>query len=420
MAFGQDFLKGVTQGIDFKSFGKQLVGGFIGNSVLRDYQHASRTFTTNAYELKPRYKFLFHVSFTLNVTEIPFLNSVFSPEDRTMLSLTVKTIDLPKFSIDVETLNQYNRKRIIQKKLNYEPINVTFHDTSNDLNRKLWYYYMSYYYKDPTQRYLDPNNNNGTNGESSLRQAGFGYNDRDIYDSQRIGNVNDWGYIGEAYNDGNTAGTTGKPPFFRDIRIYGMDQRKFAEYVLINPLITSWGGDQYNYSEGSGTMQNSMTIAYETVKYYSGALGRSQSGGDPNVQGFATDAHYDKTVSPIARPGANATVFGQGGLLDAGAGILGDLQSGSVLGYIGAAQKAARLSKTFKGKNIGSIAASEAVALGTQTLKQGITPGGVRQVANRANGWLFPTPKTAPQTAPVTGRGVDNAGTKPPFKSWAQ
>jgi hypothetical protein len=163
-----------------------------------------------------------------------------------------------------------------------------------------------------------------------LRQAGFGYNDRDIYDEQRIGNVNDWGYIGEAYNDGMTAGTTGKPPFFRDIRIYGMDQRKFAEYVLINPLITSWGGDQYNYSEGAGTMQNSMTIAYETVKYYSGALGRAQSGGDPNVQGFATDAHYDKTVSPIARPGANATVFGQGGLLDAGAGILGDLQSGSV------------------------------------------------------------------------------------------
>jgi hypothetical protein len=411
MAFGQDFLKGVTQGIDFKSFGKQLAGGFIGNNVLRDYQHASRTFTTNAYELKPRYKFLFHVSFTLNIVEIPFLNSVFSSDDIMNLSLTVKTIDLPKFQIDTETLNQYNRKRIIQKKINYDPINVTFHDTSNDLNRKLWYYYMSYYYKDPTQKYLEPNNTNGTNGVSSLRQAGFGYNARDIYANERVGNVNDWGFIGEAFNDGSTAGTTGKPPFFRDIRIYGMDQRKFAEYVLINPLITSWGGDQYDYTQGAGIMQNNMTIAYETVKFYSGALGRAQSGGDPNVQGFATDAHYDKTVSPIARPGANATVFGQGGLLDAGAGILGDLQSGSVLGYIGAAQKAARLSRTFKGKNLGSIAASEAVALGTETLKQGL-PGVTRQVANKANGWLFPTPKTAPQTVPPTGKGIDNAGGK--------
>jgi hypothetical protein len=402
------------------TFGQDFLKGFIGNNSLRDYTHASKTFTTNAYELKPRYKFLFHVSFTVNVAEIPFLNAVFSPDDLMNLSLTVKTIDLPKFQVDTETLNQYNRKRIIQKKINYDPISVTFHDTSNDLNRKLWYYYMSYYYKDPTQRYLDPNNNNGTNGTSSLRQAGFGYNDRDIYDRQRIGNVNDWGYIGEAYNDGNTAGTTGKPPFFRDIRIYGMDQHKFAEYVLINPLITSWGGDQYNYTEGTGIMQNNMTIAYETVKFYSGAVGRQQAGGDPNIQGFATDAHYDKTVSPITRPGANATVFGQGGLLETGAGIIGDLQSGNLLGYIGAAQKAARLNQTFKGKNISAIAKSESVSLGVKTIQQGITPGGVRQVTNRVSGWVFPTPTSQQQNSNTgngyykTGPGPSNSGYQPP------
>jgi len=390
--FGQDFLKGVTQGLDLKSFGKNVVEGFIGNDVLRDYTHASKTFTTNAYELKPRFKFLFHVSFTLNVTQIPFLTNAFSADDQMNLSLTVKTVDLPKFNIDTETLNQYNRKRIIQKKLNYEPVNITFHDTSNDLVRKMWYYYMSYYYKDPSNRYLDPNNNNGTNGQSSLRTAGFGYNDRDIYDDKRIGEVNDWGYIGEAYNDGNMTGTTGKPAFFSDIRIYGMDQRKFAEYVLINPLITSWSGDTYSYAEGGGIMENTMTVAYETVKYYAGAVGSAQAGGDPNVQGFATDAHYDKTVSPIARPGANATVFGQGGLLETGGGILSDLQSGSVLGLIGGAQKAARLNQTFKGKNLGSLAASEAVKLGTQTIQQGVTAGGVRSVANKTDGWVFPTP----------------------------
>ena len=68
--FGQDFLKGVTKGVDLKSFGKNVVEGFIGNDVLRDYTHASKTFRTNAYELKPRFKFLFHVQFTLNVDEI--------------------------------------------------------------------------------------------------------------------------------------------------------------------------------------------------------------------------------------------------------------------------------------------------------------------------------------------------------------
>jgi hypothetical protein len=83
-------------------------------------------------------------------------------------------------------------------------------------------------------------------------------------------------------------------------------------------------------------------------------------------------------------------VFGQGGLLETGAGIIGDLQSGSVLGLIGAAQKAARLDKTFKGKNLAAIAKSEAVSLGTQTLKQGL-PAATRAVANKADGWIFPT-----------------------------
>jgi hypothetical protein len=104
-----------------------------------------------------------------------------------------------------------------------------------------------------------------------------------------------------------------------------MDQHKFAEYVLINPVITAWNHDQYDYAlKVLVSCKTAMTVAYETVKYYSGAVAQTQSeGGDPNVQGFATDAHYDKTVSPIARPGANrATVFGQGGLLETGGGIL--------------------------------------------------------------------------------------------------
>lgn len=372
------------------SFGQDFLKGFVGNNSLRDYTHASKTFTTNAYELKPRFKFLFHVSFTLNVAEVPFLRGAFAdPDDIKNISLAVKTVDLPKYNIETETLNQYNRKRIVQTKLNYEPVSVVFHDTSNDLIRKLWYYYMSYYYKDPAQRYLEPNNNNGSNGQDASRVAGFGYTGRDLYSQQRLGNVNDWGYIGEAYNDGASTLTSGKPPFFRDIRIYGMDQHKFAEYILINPLITNWSHDQYNYAEGGGIMQNSMTVAYETVKYYSGAVGDPRNGGDANVIGFADPAHYDKTTSPIARPGSTTTVFGQGGLLETGAGIIGDLQSGSVLGLIGAVQKGARLNQTYKNKNISSIARSEAAALGKNVLVQGL-PDATRAVTNKADGWLFP------------------------------
>lgn len=371
--------------------GNQILKGFIGNDTLRDYTHASRAFVTNSYELKPRFKFLYHVSFTLNLEQIPYLKGAFSNDQIKNLSLLVKTVELPKFQVNTETLNQYNRKRVIQTKIDYQPVSITFHDDGGDNARKLWYYYYTYYFKDAAQQYLAPNVTNGSLGESANRQAGFGYNARDIYSDYLA--VKDWGYIGETWTDGtpnNATDASGKPPFFRDIRIYGLDQRKFAEYILINPVINSWNHDIYDYSQGNGTMQHTMTINYETVKYYSGAVGRSRP--DTNVQGFADPAHYDTRVSPIARAGGNRTIFGQGGLLDAADGILTDLESGNALGLVGAAQKAMRTYNTFKGTNLQPLVKSEAIALGTNVIKDAL-PGATRQVANRLGGVIIPTPK---------------------------
>jgi hypothetical protein len=76
-------------------------------------------------------------------------------------------------------------------------------------------------------------------------------------------------------------------------------------------------------------------------------------------------------------------------LLDAGAGIIADLQSGSVAGLVGAAQKAATTYNTFKGKNLRSIAQAEAVSLGKDTINK-FGPDATRAVTNKADGWVFP------------------------------
>jgi hypothetical protein len=373
------------------TFGQQFWQAFTEVNALRDYTHASKVFTPNSFELKPRYKFLFHVSFTLN-TQIKGLSDYLGVNQQSQLSYVVKTVDLPKFSIDNETLNQYNRKRVVQTKINYDPVTITFHDDAGDNVRKMWYAYYNYYYKDAEQQYLAPSPTNGSLGESANKVTGFGYNDRDIYSNKRIGNVNDWGYIGEAYTDG-TSDSNGKQAFFKDIQITGMDQHKTATYVLINPVVTSWAHDQYSYAEGAGIMQNTMSIAYETVKYYAGAVGKARP--DQFVKGFADPAHYDQTLSPISRPGSRANFMGQGGLLDAAGGIIEDLQSGGPLGIIGAVQKAGTTYNTFKGKNLKSIAVSEATALGNNYLK-GAVPAAMRQVPGRSSGMYYPTPQSPP------------------------
>jgi len=372
------------------SFGQDFLQGFAGSNNLRDYTHASKVFRTNAYELSPRLKFLFHVKFTINLDEIPALRNaqVFGASDIYNLSLAVKTAELPKYRVESHTLNQYNRKRIVQTKINYEPITITFHDDGGDNIRELWYQYYSYYYKDPAQKYGNTSNTNGSPGQVQDRQTGMSYNSRDIYSENRAGGVNDWGYIGESFMDGGSS-ASGKPPFFKDIQIYGFDQHKYARYVLINPLITTWNHDQYDYSQGNGVMQNTMTIAYETVKYYNGALGKP----DANVN-WPDNAHYDNTPSALARAGSTATIFGQGGLLSTGNGILQDLQSGSVMGLIGAAQKASAAYNTFKGKNLRSIVKAEAVSLGKDVLNQ-FGPGAIRSAVNKADGWIFPSATAA-------------------------
>lgn len=383
-------------------FLQQFQQGFLSGPGLKDYQHASDTFRTNGYELSPRNKFLYHVFFNINTAQIPQLQAAYGSGEIASISLMVKSVDLPSYQINVETMNQYNRKRLVQTKIDYNPINLVFHDDQGDLIRNMWYNYYSYYYKDASQPYDNVPAYNGTLGNLQTLSNGFGYPTRDIYDGNR--QVNDWGYIGESYSDGPTNGAPGggnvsKPPFFRDIRIYGLSQKKFASYVLINPMISMWKHDQYDYGQGDGTMTNNVEIKYETVKYYTGAIGGSTP--SVTVPGFADPAHYDLTRSGLARPGSTQTVFGQGGLIDAGFGIINDLQRGDLNGVIGAVQKAGTTYNTFKGKSIGSIANQDA-RLAAQQAAQYSLPGYTRQALGSINGMIFPTPpRSVPTQLPV-------------------
>ena len=380
MAFGQDFLK-----------------GFTGEEGVADYAHAAKTFLTNGYQFAPRNKFLFHVYFTINTAYVPALRTAFGDnQEIATIGLMVKTIQLPSYQISVDTMNQYNRKRLVQTKLDYQPIQVEFHDDGGDLIRDMWYSYYSYYYKDPQQKYDNLSPNNGNLGPLVQTPNGFNYNARDIYDGTRP--VNDWGYIGESYTDGKdifSVGPTGKLPFFRDIRIFGLNQHKWASYVLINPMITEWQHDTYDYSQGNGTMSNRMTIRYETVKYGTGAIGDVRP--DNNVIGFADPSYYDTQISGITRPGQNGTVLGQGGLIDTGIGIAEDLASGGVAGIVGAAQKAVMAYNTYKDKNIASIANRE-IKSSAQSIIKGSLPAAQRAVIGTVgqkgvlDGVFFPTP----------------------------
>jgi hypothetical protein len=372
--------------------------GIVALPGVKDYSHAAKTFETNGYQLTPRLKFLYHVFFNINTGQIPQLQAAYGSGTVETIGMMVKSIDLPKFKVDTTVMNQYNRKRVIQSKMRYEPSRITFHDDQSDLIRNMWYNYYTYYYKDPSQKYQNVPNTSGILGALQSMSNGFNYNVSDIY-SQTLQSA-DWGYIGESYSDGTNTGTTssGKPPFFRDITIYGLSQKKYAAWTLINPIISQWNSDTYDYSEGGGTMKNDVTIEYETVKYYSGAVGSQQP--SSKVPGFADPAHYDIVPSGITRPGGTRSVFGQGGLLDAVTGTVEDLQAlasgqGGLQNVIGAVQTAGTVYNTFKNQNINQILQPELKKAGIQVAQQ-LTP----QAINAVNGMVFPRAPNVPTNIP--------------------
>ena len=290
-----------------------VAGVFFGNAILRDYTHASKTFRTNSYENAPKLKFLFHTYFSINPTGYP---------TDTNFGLLVKDVRLPSFTMENTQLNQYNRKRIVQTKIKYDPIEITFHDDNANHVTQLWESYYRYYYNDTVKPGNVLPGNAGTPAPGSISD----YNSRNIYDSDFSQNL-DWGF-----NGGQTDSTGKKIPFFKNITVFGFNQHNFTAYTLVNPIINSFGHDTYSYAEGGGVMTNKMSIDYETVVYNYGNLdGRSP--GDI-VTGFGDNTHYDRRLSPIAVGGSNGVVLGAGGLIQAAGGAVRSLTSGNVLGAI--------------------------------------------------------------------------------------
>jgi hypothetical protein len=381
----------------FENLLQDAAGTFFGSDYLRDYTHASKTFRTNAYQYSPKYKFLFHVYFDINTNA--YTQNVGTGAN---FGLAVKTVKLPSFTINTNEMNQYNRKRIVQSKIHYDDIQINFHDDNGNMINNLWYAYYTYYYADATKPQVifagsRGSNPSGSTSGNSGGPTGANYNNRNIYQPSISGDDN-WGYIGETNVPGGPNPT--KPAFFKNITVFGFNQHNFIAYTLINPMISRFGHDTYSYSDGQGVMENQMTIQYETVVYNQGAIdGRAPS---DIVTGFGLNDNYDRTLSPIARPGSNKSILGQGGLVDGVGGTMKALGEGN---FLGAIQAAGTTYNTFKNANLKQIAKSEVLT--------GIT-NAVQQTPNRNLTVVTPIFGASPSNQGTAGQPMTNTISAPP------
>ena len=281
-----------------KGFLDNLFSAILGpKGNMADWQHASRLYVDGNQRLAPKTKYLYHVYFQLD----PIVESIL-PELKTKhnleIGMLVKSADLPRYTAIVETKNKYNRKKNVQTGIQYQPINISFHDDNYGVTTALLEAYYRYYYAD----------------------AGYGrvpgaYNKAGAGDNTYMGsNRNQYKYGLD--NDISV-------PFFQNIQITQLAKKTFTTYRIVNPIITDWQHDTVDNSV-SDMMTNNITVAYEAVHYERGVI---EAGSQNNPTGFGSQEHYDKQPSPISLLGGGQ--LGVGATLGAATDIYDYISKGT-------------------------------------------------------------------------------------------
>jgi len=234
--------------------------------ALRDYHHAAKTFTQEpGYTKTPYTGFNFHVSLSFNN-----LLGRFRGIETKDISVLVKSTDLPETQFETETLNQYNRKRIINKRVVYQPIKLEFHDDIANNIRNMWIAYNQHYNAD---------SNHSINST---------WNIDDVYANYSLNRR-------YGLDNGNSL------PFINKIEIFSMGNGEYSKMLLVNPVINSAQFSDHEYSDSAKTMSMSLTIEYENVIYSAGTNDQISDFGKNNPENYDQNESLLEATNLTAR-----------------------------------------------------------------------------------------------------------------------
>jgi hypothetical protein len=286
---------------------------------MKDYRHASRLYLDDNFKLMPKQKFLFHVVF--NTDETLFFNG-FNNNEKYELNLMVKSADLPRYGMNLEEKIQYNKKMYAATRIQYEPVNITFHDDHADTVNAFWKKYYEYHIADSV----------AMNSDLQISQT-----KDDYYDFGNTRKITKFGMDTPAVR---------KKPYLRGIELFVLHKQRFTSMTLVNPVIGSFAHDNVDQTQGNGILSNTMQVFYETVIYKSGLINKN------NVNGFAT-LRYDKEPSPLTvLGGGTQSIFGPGGVVDGIGSVIRNVQSGNILGAILSASNTYNNAKKLKKQDV--------------------------------------------------------------------
>lgn len=216
-----------------------------GTPILKDSRHAARQYSLDTpgfgFTSIPRSKYLFGVNFILRQG----INDSTLATDRE-LPFVVKYIDRPRLNFQLEEANQYNKARLVQTKVQYQPITMRFYDTTDDKVLRFFKKYFQFYF-----------------GEINNTSVGSW-----AYDITREGMLdnegNGWGY------------SLSSNPAPRDsywishMELYHFFGGRYTKINFVHPKIESFDHDSNDYENGATGTEITMVLKYEGIIYAEG------------------------------------------------------------------------------------------------------------------------------------------------------
>lgn len=266
-----------------------------GQSATQNFQLEGRTFKQSAI---PKPKFLFFVRFNSPFTKESLPTGLVDGKSlsnaKTGIVFPLKAIDRPKIQPKTETLNQYNKKRVIQTMVEYQSVTMRFHDDVADRVLKFWADYFAFYY--------------GDGGKNSSEEWSYDVTRGDFKD-----NGSGWGFRGR-FKDGSPE----NQHYLSSIDIIQFYGQTHTSITFVNPIITMMDHDEADYAEGTTGSGIVIQFDYEGIVYNL----RKQGVTEENIDEFGFTSDFLETTlnerfsigSPFLTGNVIRDIFRSGGI----------------------------------------------------------------------------------------------------------
>lgn len=288
----------------------------------KNSRHANNTFGLDnnlLYNSLPRMPFEYYVKINLNNvgTAQRYISDFYSSPMWAQVTPLVKTAEMPSMKIETEAKNQYNRKRLSQHKIDYDPVKIVFHDVADGKTLKFWDMYYRYYFADgnePGMNIAREVNNTSTMenqraltaADSATAGSGRGMvnpalaRTTSTAHTQQIGNKRELQNIVRNTLDNHLFGYNLSKvgnirSLIESIEIFQVHAGRFNQVTLVNPRISAFSHDTLNYSESGKTLELSFTFEYEYAFYtiQNLQLGGTEVNNTSSTEQYANSQHLE-------------------------------------------------------------------------------------------------------------------------------